>query len=200
MEANGKYQTNRKRMTMLVGPWGGSGGDSWDDGGTYDGIRSIYVAHGLCIDSICAVYDYNGKPVTANKHGGTGGKIDEIKLDYPDEFLVGVSGYYGNFWFMYVIRSITFESNRRTYGPFGDEVGTPFTFTVESGSVVGFKGRSGWYIDSIGFYISNTPPPSLSPPLPPPSSPPPPPPAPTTTPRHRRTFQQKLRRLVSCHN
>lgn len=53
-----------------------------------------------------------------------------------------------------VIRSLTFKSNRRTFGPYGVEEGTPFSLPIEGGKIVGFKGRSGWYLDSIGCYLS----------------------------------------------
>ncbi|KAJ8755864.1 hypothetical protein K2173_024409 [Erythroxylum novogranatense] len=183
------HQTNRKRTSILVGPWGGNVGDSWDDGSIYHGVREITLAYGSCIDSIHVVYDNNGKPVTVNKHGGTGGDgTVKITLDYPEEFLVSLRGYYGNHRNSTVIKSLMFKSNRRTYGPFGREGGTPFKLTIESGSVVGFMGRSGWYIDSIGFYISH-------PPLPPP--PPPPPATSATTPKRLQAFQRKLHRLAT---
>lgn len=53
-----------------------------------------------------------------------------------------------------VIRSLTFSSNKRKFGPFGVEGGTPFSMPMEGGQIVGFKGRSGWYVDAIGFYIA----------------------------------------------
>lgn len=53
-----------------------------------------------------------------------------------------------------MIRSLTFKSNRRTFGPYGVEEGTPFTFSMDGGLVVGFKGRGGWYLDAIGFHLS----------------------------------------------
>lgn len=80
----------------------------------------------------------------------------QIKLQFPEEFLTTVSGRYspvvpggGP-----VIRSLTFKSNRRTFGPYGVEEGTPFSFPMEGGQIVGFKGKCGWYLDAIGFHIS----------------------------------------------
>lgn len=141
-----------------MGPWGGNGGNSWDDG-TFTGVREIKLVYDRCIDSIHVVYDRNGKPFTAEKHGGDGGnKTAEIKLQFPDEFLVSVSGYYcpvvrgGS----PVIRSLSLKSNRRTFGPYGIEEGTPFTFSIDGGYVVGFKGRSDWYLDALAFTLSNT--------------------------------------------
>ncbi|KAG6669211.1 jacalin-related lectin 19 [Carya illinoinensis] len=155
--ANGK-----KKSLISMGPWGGNGGTSWDDG-IYDGVREIKLVYDRCIDSIRVVYDKNGKPFTAEKHGGVGGnKTAEIKLQYPHEKLTSVSGHYcpvvrGT---SSVIRSLAFKSNKRTFGPFGVEDGTPFTLSMDGGLIVGFNGRSGWYLDAIGFRISRaqTPP------------------------------------------
>ena len=55
--------------SLLVGPWGGNGGTSWDDG-IFPGIRKITLVSGLCIDSIVVVYDMHGQPFKAQKHGG----------------------------------------------------------------------------------------------------------------------------------
>ncbi|PKI62310.1 hypothetical protein CRG98_017311 [Punica granatum] len=144
---------------MEVGLWGGNGGTSWDDG-IHHRVREITLAYGHCIDSIRVVYDLNGKPVQGARHGGSGGNnTAEVKLQYPDEFLVYISGHYcpmvhgGS----PIIRSLTLKSNKRTFGPYGFEEGTPFTFPIEGGRIVGFKGRSGWYLDAIGFHISRVP-------------------------------------------
>ncbi|KAJ9692146.1 hypothetical protein PVL29_011292 [Vitis rotundifolia] len=146
-----------KMLSVVVGPWGG-GGSSWDDG-SYSGVREITICYGWCIDSIRVVYDKNGEPVSGDKHGGSGGQSSEIKLQYPEEKLIGVSGHYHPFWFCGpVIRSLTFNSNRRTFGPFGAQVGTPFSLTTDGGQIVGFQGRSGWYLDAIGFRWSGTDP------------------------------------------
>lgn len=51
------------------------------------------------------------------------------------------------------VRSLTLESNKRMYGPFGVEQGTYFAFPKMQGRIVGFLGKSGWYLDSIGAYI-----------------------------------------------
>ncbi|KAK4756485.1 hypothetical protein SAY87_006612 [Trapa incisa] len=165
--------------------WGGNGGTSWDDG-KHNGVREIQLIYGHCIDSILVVYDKNNTPVKGEKHGGSGGSnytevffmnircffspfslylstlggsAFQVKLQYPDEYLVSVSG---NYCTMVkggtpVIRSLTFKTNKKTYGPFGMELGTPFCFQLEGHHIVGFKGRSGWYLDAISFHISRVP-------------------------------------------
>ncbi|KAI3727296.1 hypothetical protein L1987_67109 [Smallanthus sonchifolius] len=141
---------------MQLGPWGGDVGNHWDDG-VHSGVREITLVYGSCIHSIRVTYDNNGKSFRAVKHGGMGGtKSAQIKLHHPKEILISVSGHYcpvvdGGFP---VIRSLTLKSNRRTFGPFGVEEGTPFNFLANAGHIVGFYGRSGWFLDSIGFYLS----------------------------------------------
>nr|GMD30462.1 Glycosyl transferase, family 14 [Ipomoea batatas] len=147
-------QATAVKRRIEIGPWGGHGGSSWDDG-SHDGIREISLVYGRCIDSIRAVYDRNGRPFSAEKHGGNGGdKTGEVKLQFPEEYLTSISGYYGPQRGSLVVRSLTFKSNQRTFGPFGLEEGTPFSLPMEGGKIVGFKGRGGWYVDSIGCYIA----------------------------------------------
>lgn len=82
-----------------------------------------------------------------------------MKLHHPEEVLTSVSGWYGAAGAsVVVIRSLTFESNRSKYGPFGTEQGTPFALPVVSsgGEVVGFHGRSaGACLHSIGCHLSS---------------------------------------------
>ena len=79
----------------------------------------------------------------------------QVKLDCPDEFLTSVHGYYGSLdgWGPVFVRSLTFRSNKKTYGPFGVEQGTYFSFPMSGGKIVGFHGKSGWYLDAIGIYL-----------------------------------------------
>ncbi|KAG8371630.1 hypothetical protein BUALT_Bualt13G0108300 [Buddleja alternifolia] len=147
----------KHQNTIGVGPWGGPGGDNFDDG-IYDGVREITLTSGDCIDSIQVVYEKNCKPVEAPKHGAGGGqKTHKIKLQFPEEYLKEVSGQYsplnGHSGNPYV-RSLKFTSNMRTFGPFGVEQGTPFSLPMQGGKIVGFKGKSGLYLDAIGFHIT----------------------------------------------
>uniref|UniRef100_A0A0D9WIE5 Jacalin-type lectin domain-containing protein n=1 Tax=Leersia perrieri TaxID=77586 RepID=A0A0D9WIE5_9ORYZ len=140
---------------IVVGPWGGTGGYPWDDG-VYSTIRQVIITHGAAIDSIRIEYDLKGNSVWSGTHGSTdgGSETDKVKLDFPDEILLSVSGYYGSVCGTpVIIRSLTFQSNRSTYGPFGTEDGTPFSLPVSSGKIIGFHGRSGSYLNSIGFYL-----------------------------------------------
>ncbi|ESQ34825.1 hypothetical protein EUTSA_v10007145mg [Eutrema salsugineum] len=142
-----------------VGPWGGQSGHAWDDG-MFTTVRQIVVAHGSSIDSIQVEYDKNGSSVWSEKRGGKGGtKFDKVKLDYPHEYLTSVRGTYGSFdvWGHLCVRSLTFESNRKKYGPFGVESGTYFALPKLDSKIIGFHGKAGWYVDAIGVHLQPIP-------------------------------------------
>ncbi|CAI9116823.1 OLC1v1018087C1 [Oldenlandia corymbosa var. corymbosa] len=144
-----------KSHTISVGPWGGQDGYHWDDG-VYTGIRQLVISHGAGIDAIQIEYDRNGTSVWSDKHGGSGGtNIDKVRLDYPDEFLTSIHGYYGSLHERgpAFVRSLAFESNKRTLGRYGIEQGTYFSFPMTQGKIVGFHGKCGWYLDAIGVYL-----------------------------------------------
>jgi hypothetical protein len=51
------------------------------------------------------------------------------------------------------VNSLTFISNRRTFGPYGEEYGVPFELPAAAGGrIVGFHGRSNSDLDAIGTY------------------------------------------------
>ncbi|XP_042478167.1 jacalin-related lectin 19 [Macadamia integrifolia] len=149
-------EINGPRKITLAGQRGGDGGTIWDDG-KYTGVREIIIVYDRCIDSIRVVYDKNGKPFQAQKHGGNGGNhTATIKLIYPEEHIVAVSGHYCPVVYggTPVIRSLTFKTNTRTLGPYGVEEGRSFTISMDGDLIIGFMGRSGWYLDAIGFRLS----------------------------------------------
>jgi len=82
----------------------------------------------------------------------------QVKLEYPHEVLICISGYYGPITSDQqpkVIRSLTFYTSRGKYGPFGEEIGTFFTSTTTEGKVVGLHGRSSCYLDAIGVHMQH---------------------------------------------
>lgn len=151
------FKEGNEKGPVLVGPWGGQGGVPWDDG-VYSTVRQIVITHGTAIDSIRIEYDRKGTSLWSVKHGGNGGaKTDKVPLDHPTEILTTVSGHYGSMTngSSIIIRSLTFHSNYSKYGPFGLEQGTQFSCPINGAKIVGFHGRSGWYVDSIGFYMKH---------------------------------------------
>ncbi|PON52020.1 Jacalin-like lectin domain containing protein [Parasponia andersonii] len=150
-------ETGKKPVS--VGPWGGQDGIDWDDG-VYSTVRQVVIAHGTAMDSIQIEYDKKGSSFWSEKHGGRGGqKTDNVKLDYPHEFLTSIHGCYGklNEWGPPIVRSLTLISNKKTYGPFGVEQGTSFSFPMSGGKIVGFHGKAGWFLDSIGVHLKPLP-------------------------------------------
>ncbi|XP_058212662.1 inactive protein RESTRICTED TEV MOVEMENT 1-like [Rhododendron vialii] len=149
---------------IRIGPAGvtdGRGIGPWDDGGK-EKLVQIFVAHGDSIDSLQYLYvDQNGNLVLSASHGCTFGtsKFDLVKLDYPSEFITGISGCYGSIGSNTnkKILSITFTTNNRTYGPFGGRGGeNDSAFRYQLGldrSFGGFHGYSGNYLSAIGLYV-----------------------------------------------
>lgn len=81
----------------------------------------------------------------------------QVILNYPDEFLTSIHGYYGslNQRGQNLVRSLSLESNKKTYGPFGVEQGTHFSVPMTGAKVVGFHGKCGWHLDAIGVYMKS---------------------------------------------
>lgn len=52
-----------------------------------------------------------------------------------------------------LVRSLKFETNLGTFGPYGEEVGMPFDLPAHNGQIIGFHGHSGLYLDSLGVYV-----------------------------------------------
>ena len=77
-------------------------------------------------------------------------------FDYPSEVLTQIAGYYGQVIYMgpSVIKSLTFYTNKRMYGPFGDEQGIHFTAKMKEGRVVGIHGKRGLFLDSLGVHVA----------------------------------------------
>ncbi|XP_059652242.1 jacalin-related lectin 3-like [Cornus florida] len=143
------------RQQTVVGPFGGYGGDQWDDG-IYTSVRQFIIYAGVVVDSIQIEYDKNGESVWSHKHGeSTGGNKQTVKFDYPNEFLLSISGYYSLESAFVALQSLTIQSNKRTYGPFGSEIGNHFTFPTSyiGSKIIGLHGRSGSHLDAIGAYL-----------------------------------------------
>lgn len=79
-------------------------------------------------------------------------RLLQVHLDYPTEYLTSVSGYTREDS-CHVINSLTFHSNKRAHGPIGEEKGKFFSFPQVSGKIIGFYGRCGYFLDSIGAHF-----------------------------------------------
>lgn len=66
-----------------------------------------------------------------------------------------VSGTTGDFNGATVVTSLSIVTNVKTYGPFGNVNGSPFSIPEkDGGSVVGFFGSFGSLVDALGVYVA----------------------------------------------
>lgn len=153
-----------EKKPLKVGPFGSdSGGERFDDG-VHSTVRQVVVCSSLSsILYIQIEYDDDGSSSWSRKHGCRNpigvDKIETVKLDYPNEYLTSIHGYYTDSWYYPTyITSLTFTSNRKVYGPFGnyDNEGRKyFTIQVSGSKIAGFHGRSDEWFDlrAIGAYL-----------------------------------------------
>ncbi|XP_042487596.1 protein RESTRICTED TEV MOVEMENT 1-like [Macadamia integrifolia] len=144
--------------TMVkVGPRMYTGlGTSWDDKGQ-SMLTHIFISYdSKRVHSIQTAYILDGEVQLSDRHGGDGLMFKTVEMDYPSEFLTGISGYGDNELGDCMVKSLTFETNRRKFGPFGTEKGTHFC--IQMGTKLrlfgGFHGTSNSkYLYSIGVYV-----------------------------------------------
>ncbi|KAF5784291.1 putative jacalin-like lectin domain-containing protein [Helianthus annuus] len=145
----------KKKMAdqgVRVGPWGGSGGGPWEfipDGR----ISQISIRSGSVVDAIYFVFtDRSGNNYRSLHFGGPGGFLHEIPLPIGEE-IIRISGRYGVFDGTTVITSLTFKTNRNTYGQYGTDGGTDFSLPITKGRIIGFYGMHGSLLDNIGVIL-----------------------------------------------
>ena len=131
---------------------GGTGGKHFQDiPNNLVRISKIKVRSGWWIDAIQTVWEKSdGSTKTSPRRGGKGGGSNEFVLQ-AGEYITKVSGTYGTY-----VGSLTFHTNNKrtspTYGlAKGNGSGKTFELKAPKGSaIVGFYGRSGDYLDSLG--------------------------------------------------
>uniref|UniRef100_A0A1S3ZGC2 Agglutinin-like n=1 Tax=Nicotiana tabacum TaxID=4097 RepID=A0A1S3ZGC2_TOBAC len=163
-EVKGNQVSYDQADSILVEPWGGTGGSEW----YYklkSPIKKIWITHGDCIKSIMfRIINEQGTTIDSPNFGWGGGRRDKVVIEAtPLEYLTGIKGTFGRCGSYSVIKSLCFITNAKNYGPFGCEAGTPFSLVMkEGGAIVGFHGRCGAYLDAIGVYLRKLTPPTLS--------------------------------------
>ncbi|XP_076889340.1 mannose/glucose-specific lectin-like [Bidens hawaiensis] len=146
---------SRKRAGFIrVGTWGRQSYWSFE---LLQGqkLKKITIDHGDdVIYSLMFTTETEGVLNTSNKFGGWNGgqTVSEVTFD-SDEELVGIKGSTGTKDGNTIISSLSFETNKSTHGPFGGATDFLFTLPWDNGSLVGFYGLAGYYIDSIGVYV-----------------------------------------------
>ncbi|CAL9041340.1 unnamed protein product [Musa banksii] len=141
---------NTMNGAIKVGAWGGNGGSAFDMGPAYR-IISVKIFSGDVIDAVDVTFTSYGK--TETRHfGGSGGTPHEIVLQ-EGEYLVGMTGEFANYHGVVVVGKLGFSTNKKSYGPFGNTGGTPFSLPIAAGKISGFFGRDGQFLDAIGVYL-----------------------------------------------
>jgi hypothetical protein len=128
---------------------GGRGGNPFSDREVPSGARlaEIRISSGDMIDSIQAIYVLpDGRSMEGVRHGGGGGRVNSLRLD-SDEYVIGISGRYGD-----KVDSIRIHTNKRVSQNYGGGGGNrDFRIEVPArNQAVGFTGRSGDLLDAIG--------------------------------------------------
>ncbi|XP_042488008.1 inactive protein RESTRICTED TEV MOVEMENT 1-like [Macadamia integrifolia] len=144
----------KKEMEMMVkvGPYG-RGGTPWDEKGK-SMLTQIFISYDSeRVFSIQTAYIQDGKLQLSDKHGGNGATFKTVEIDYPSEFLTGISGY--KYSLQCMLKSLTFETNKRKFGPFGPEEGDHFCIQMGTKRFFGgFHGTSDVLcLRSIGVYL-----------------------------------------------
>ncbi|VYS48839.1 unnamed protein product [Arabidopsis thaliana] len=135
---------------------GGPGGQIWDDGPNYNGVKKIsFSLSNNEIRQIRFDYDKNGV-VERREHGQNVGQQDEFVVDYPTEYITSVEGTYDNASnpTQYVRSLIIKTSKGRTSKTFGNPSARKFVLESNGSALIGFHGRGAGCLDAIGAYFS----------------------------------------------
>ncbi|KAJ3696681.1 hypothetical protein LUZ61_000386 [Rhynchospora tenuis] len=116
-----------------------------------DRIVKISIRHAGVIDALTVHFLRNGFEESSQQWGGQGGRLTEFHLQ-PTEYITSIKGYVGFYDDVFVVRSLKFETNLGSFGPYGTEEGAPFELPI-IGQIVGFHGRAAGFLDSLGVYV-----------------------------------------------
>ncbi|XP_078150023.1 agglutinin-like isoform X4 [Carex rostrata] len=137
-------------------PCGGSGGlpiKTYQIKSVVSRIVKVNIRHGDTIDALCVCYKLRDDTTESTPlWGGETGGLTKIEFE-EDEYIKSVRGYVGYFGDLFIVRSLQLITNKKTHGPYGKEEGTPFELDELGGTIIGFHGRSGAYLDAIGVYV-----------------------------------------------
>ncbi|XP_022006296.2 probable serine/threonine-protein kinase PBL28 isoform X1 [Helianthus annuus] len=128
-------------------------------------LRKITIGHDRWIHSLMfTVEDSDGLLHSSEQYGGLndannkGVEISKILFE-ADEEIIGIAGTVGRRYGLELITTLSFVTNKRTYGPFGEKdyirprKKAQFSSSWDLGSFHGFYGRCGWYVEALGCYL-----------------------------------------------
>lgn len=128
--------------------FGGPGGSPFSDDLTQScRIGTVNIRSGTYVDAIEVIYvKPGGATYSGGKHGGGGGSPHSFNLA-ANENIVRVDVRSGTY-----IDQLKFTTNLgNVYGPYGGNGGSASAVT---GQIGGILGRSGTYLDNIGFFVA----------------------------------------------
>ncbi|XP_049359205.1 inactive protein RESTRICTED TEV MOVEMENT 1-like [Solanum verrucosum] len=149
---------------IKVGPAGGKRGTVWDEKGKGEIAKFFFSYDEIAVYSLQFLFVENGNFVLSDTHGPAhNNNFTTVVLDHPSEFLTSIRGFHDREspdTFIY-LRSITFGTNKGTYGPYGMKTLVNYKllkeFNFEIGddrTFGGFHGtKYGGGIESIGVYV-----------------------------------------------
>ncbi|CAE5959979.1 unnamed protein product [Arabidopsis arenosa] len=128
---------------------------SWDDG-KHTKVKRVQLTFDDVIRSIEVEYD--GTSLKSQPRGPVGTTSDGFTLS-SDEYVTEVNGYYKTTFSGEVITSLTFKTNKRTYGTYGNKTRNYFSVTAPTDNqIVGFLGSSSHALNSINAHFAPAPP------------------------------------------
>lgn len=149
--------TSATRQQLKSPAYGGSNGTTFDDvmnvsmsGVNVTGICFINISSGNQVDAIQVTYLLsNGSLYQSPVHGKYNNPPITIVLD-PDEYVTKLEGKTnGALVDQLTLTTVGPDYEHKVYGPFGKTGNLSFTF---EDYILGFHGRSGNLLDSIGIY------------------------------------------------
>ncbi|KAF8062862.1 hypothetical protein N665_1191s0017, partial [Sinapis alba] len=127
---------------------------SWDDG-KHAKVNKVQITYDDVIHSIQVTYAGTG--LQSQRRGSVGPKTAEFTLG-PEEYITALSAYGKTLSTQEVITSLTFTTNKGTYGPYGNKTGYQISAPEGTGKqIAGFLGESGNVLNSIDVHYAPIP-------------------------------------------
>ncbi|KNA13444.1 hypothetical protein SOVF_116660 [Spinacia oleracea] len=160
-------QAIKNQEVEYYGPYGSKSSENYRmqlrDG---EQFREVIVRHESIVDALGFVVAKPDGTTVTYQFGGNGGIESKIVLK-TGEYVTGVSGISGYYLLVLgvLIAEIKIHTNLNPngYGPFGNrnKVSSQEKFSspviTDGRATVGFFGRNGWYLDSVGVMIPKMP-------------------------------------------
>lgn len=142
-----------KEPVYIMGPSGGVGGGAFSDArlpANFARVSEVRIRHGAWIDGVQVLHQLtSGKVKSQPLHGGGGGRLARFALR-KNEYITAVRGRYGKYVDSIVLRT----SSGRVFSTGGKGGNVDYAYAAPPGyQIVGFHGRSGSFLDSIGVVI-----------------------------------------------